>query len=225
MSTTDTATEKLPVRRSRNAARTRNQIVTAARKVFSERGYETATVRQIAVEAGVAANLITRYFGGKAGLFHAASDIDLGVIAVIDGPLESLGARIAATVLTSYETGPTAVPLQMLARSAGAPNSVELGDYFARQAARPLVAALATRWGGDEQQAADRVAAAGALILGVIMSRYVLHEGPLAHADDASLEHWLSHYLQQIFDDPDTPSLRHDGNWSSTSHSAIDQRD
>ncbi len=58
------------------------------------------------------------------------------------------------------------------------------------------------------------MAAAGALILGVIMSRYVLHEGPLAHADEARLEHWLSHNLQQLFDDPNTPSLRHSGNWS-----------
>lgn len=170
----------------------------------------------------MAPNLITRYFGGKAGLFHAASSIDLGVAAAVDGPFESLGDRIAATVLTRYETGPTADPLQMLARSAGTPNGVGLGDYFAEQAARPLVAALAERWGGNEQQAADRVAAAGALILGVIMSRYVLREGPLAHADEASLQHWLSHHLQQLFDDPNTPSLRHSGGWSSTSSSIID---
>lgn len=222
MCTVDDMRVEGPVRRTRDSARTRDQIVTAARRIFSEWGYETATVRQIATEAGVAPNLITRYFGGKAGLFHAASSIDLGVAAAVDGPFESLGDRIAATVLTRYETGPTADPLQMLARSAGTPNGVGLGDYFAEQAARPLVAALAERWGGNEQQAADRVAAAGALILGVIMSRYVLREGPLAHADEASLQHWLSHHLQQLFDDPNTPSLRHSGGWSSTSSSIID---
>lgn len=202
--------------RSRNAVRTREQIVTAAQKAFSERGYEAATVRQIAVEAGVAPNLITRYFGGKAGLFTAASNIDLGVAAAVEGPVASLGSRVAATVLARYETGPTADPLQMLARSAGTPSGAGLGDYFAEQAARPLVAALAVRWDGDEQQAADRVAAAGALILGVIMSRYVLHEGPLAQADETSLERWLGHHLQQLFDDPGTPSLHHDGGWTRT---------
>lgn len=215
MDTVSDVTAEAPVPRSRDAAKTRNEIVAAARKVFSEWGYEAATVRQIAVEAGVAANLITRYFGGKAGLFQAASNIDLGVVAAVDGPFQSLGARIAATVLTRYETGPTADPLQMLARSAGTPNGAGLGAYFAEQAARPLVAALTTRWGGDQQQAADRVAAAGALILGVIMSRYVLHEGPLGHTDEASLERWLSHHLQQLFDDPDSPSLHHSGGWSS----------
>ena len=190
--------------------------MTAARKVFSEQGYETATVRQIGLEAGVSPNLITRYFGGKAGLFQAASNIDLGVTAAIKGPVESLGARIAATVLARYETGPTADPLQMLARSAGTPNGAGLGGYFADQAARPLVAALSVRWDGDTRRAADRVAAAGALILGVIMSRYVLHEGPLAAADENNLERWLSYHLQQLFDDPDTPSLHDSGGWGST---------
>lgn len=211
-----------PPRRSRNAARTRELIVAAARKVFSEQGYEAATVRQIAVEADVAPNLITRYFGGKAGLFQAASNIDLGVVAAVEGPFESLGARIAGTVLARYETGPTADPLQMLARSAGTPNGAGLGGYFADQAARPLVEVVARHWAGDRQRAADRVAAAGAFILGVIMSRYVLHEGPLAHTDEASLERWLTHGLQQIFDDPETPSLHHSGGWTSRRPSTPD---
>lgn len=200
--------------RTRNAARTREHILDTARRVFSQVGYEGATVRQIAVEAGVAANLITRYFGGKAGLFHEASAIDLGVVAAIDGPVEMLGARIAATVLARYESGPTAGPLQLLARSAGTPLATGLGEYFAEQAARPLVAALRTRPGWDGQLAADRVAAAGALILGVIMSRYVMHAGPLAHADERSLERWLGHHLQQLFDDADGPSLGHGGHWT-----------
>lgn len=207
------ATEPAP--RSRDAVRTRGQIVAAARAVFSEVGYESATVRQIAGAAGVAPNLITRYFGGKAGLFEAASSIDLGVVAAIEGPFDSLGSRIAATVVSRYETGPTADPLQMLTRSAGTPSGAGLGEYFADQAARPLVAALTGRWGGDEQKAADRVAAAGSLILGLIMCRYVLHEGPLAHTDESSLAGWLGHSLQQLFDDPATPSLHTGGGWTS----------
>ena len=170
----------------------------------------------------MAPNLITRYFGGKAGLFQAASSIDLGVVAAVEGPFESLGARIAETVLTRYETGPTADPLQMLARSAGTPSGAGLGGYFADQAARPLVQALSARGNGDPQRAADRVAAAGAFILGVIMCRYVLHEGPLAHTDERSLEQWLAHGLQQIFDDPETPSLGHDGGWTAPGPSALD---
>lgn len=196
--------------------------MTAARTVFSEQGFDDATVRQIAVQAGVAPNLITRYFGGKAGLFQAASNIDLGVVAAVDGPFESLGARIARTVLARYETGPTAGPLQMLARSAGTSSGAGLGGYFADQAARPLVDALSAHGDGDRQTAADRTAAAGAFILGVIMSRYVLHEGPLAHADERSLEQWLTHGLQRIFGDLETPSLRHDGGWTAPSPSVHD---
>ena len=40
-------------------------------KVFARRGYDAATTREVAQEAGVNEQLIQRYFGGKAGLVLA----------------------------------------------------------------------------------------------------------------------------------------------------------
>ncbi len=42
-----------------------------AKVVFSERGYDTATTREIAQRAGCSEGLIHRYFGGKPGLLAA----------------------------------------------------------------------------------------------------------------------------------------------------------
>jgi AcrR family transcriptional regulator len=47
---------------------TREQLVTAAERVFAERGFAGVTVRMIAAEAGVNWSLVGYYFRGKEGL-------------------------------------------------------------------------------------------------------------------------------------------------------------
>ena len=49
----------------------RQALVDAATQIFADRGYESATTREIAARAGCAEGLIHRYFGGKAGLLAA----------------------------------------------------------------------------------------------------------------------------------------------------------
>jgi AcrR family transcriptional regulator len=47
----------------------RRQILSAARRLFSERGYSAASTTEIAAEAGVARGLINHYFGTKHELY------------------------------------------------------------------------------------------------------------------------------------------------------------
>lgn len=47
----------------------REQILAAARRLFSERGYSTVSTTEIAAEAGVARGLLNHYFGTKRGLY------------------------------------------------------------------------------------------------------------------------------------------------------------
>lgn len=49
----------------------RSALLTAAKKLFAERGYDGATVKEIADQAGVNVALISYCFGGKEGLFRA----------------------------------------------------------------------------------------------------------------------------------------------------------
>ena len=57
-----------PIRKSHA---TRERILEVARRWFSEQSYENVGVRELALDAGVDAALINRYFGGKKGLFTA----------------------------------------------------------------------------------------------------------------------------------------------------------
>jgi len=54
--------------KQRDKAASKQKLMEAGLHVFSERGYEGATTRAIAQQAGLNEQLLTRYFGGKAGL-------------------------------------------------------------------------------------------------------------------------------------------------------------
>ena len=58
--------------RRRDAQATRGRILAAAMDRFGRLGYEGASLREIASEAGADVALIGRYFGGKEGLFTEA---------------------------------------------------------------------------------------------------------------------------------------------------------
>jgi AcrR family transcriptional regulator len=58
--------------RPRDAAVSKQALVTAAQDLFGQKGYEATTVREIGERAGVDAALIARYFGSKADLYIAA---------------------------------------------------------------------------------------------------------------------------------------------------------
>lgn len=195
---------------TRDAAATKDRILLVAREAFARHGFDGATVRAIAAEAEVAPNLITRYFGGKGGLFRAATRIDLGVAAVLPGPFPDLGRRIAANVVGRWEGAGAEDPLLMMLRSAGTSDeaAAHLGEFFLEQASRPLAAHLSGQFGCPLGEAQDRVAGVGALIMGVVMSRYVMRAGPLAEADRAALTTWLADRLQRLLDGAAPPALR-----------------
>lgn len=50
---------------------TKEKLLAAAKKVFSQKGYSAATVKDIVDEAGVNVSLISYHFKGKEGLLHA----------------------------------------------------------------------------------------------------------------------------------------------------------
>jgi AcrR family transcriptional regulator len=58
-------------RRIVNRAARERDLIAAAIKLFSSRGYEATTTREIAAAADCAEGLISRYFNGKAGLLRA----------------------------------------------------------------------------------------------------------------------------------------------------------
>lgn len=175
-------------------------ILLTAREHFATRGFDHATVRSISTAAGVSPNLITRYFGGKSGLFTAATAADLHIVDVLPGPRSRLGRRIAAHVLGRWEDHPGDDPLLTLMRAAMADPAAadRMATFYRDQAALPLAEHLGTADGRERS---------AALILGTVVQRYVMRAGPLATASRAAAEDWLAHALQQLLTGRPFPAL------------------
>ncbi|MCM2280658.1 MAG: TetR family transcriptional regulator [Bdellovibrionaceae bacterium] len=68
--TPDKTTAKHAERPPKDAS-TKDALIAAGSRVFSEKGYEGATVKDLADEAGVNVSLVSYHFGGKEGLYRA----------------------------------------------------------------------------------------------------------------------------------------------------------
>jgi AcrR family transcriptional regulator len=90
---------------------TRRRILETALEVFATEGYEGASTRQLAVQAGVNLPAIQYYFGSKGGLFRAVIDY------IIEG-IETHMAPLAAEVRTALARpdGPREELVELLCR-------------------------------------------------------------------------------------------------------------
>lgn len=99
------STEIRPLRK-KCAERTRREILRAAAWRFARAGYTSVTLKDIAADAGVTAALIVRYFGSKHELFQAIvrDSSPVRVDEVLIGPLDTLGRRLAESVVANWLT-------------------------------------------------------------------------------------------------------------------------
>ncbi|MGJ3507959.1 TetR/AcrR family transcriptional regulator [Enemella sp. A6] len=76
-------------RRTRmSGAQRREQLITVGRRVFAERGFEGATVEEIAAAAKVSKPVVYEHFGGKEGLYAVIVDREVRTL------LESIRAAL-----------------------------------------------------------------------------------------------------------------------------------
>ena len=94
------------------AAARRDQLVEVGRTVFAQRGFEAASVEEIAERAGITKPIVYEHFGGKEGLYAVVVDreIDHIVKSIVDAissgtPRERL-ERAALAFLTYVEDRP-----------------------------------------------------------------------------------------------------------------------
>ncbi|WP_336207457.1 TetR/AcrR family transcriptional regulator [Nonomuraea sp. LPB2021202275-12-8] len=179
------------------SADTRGEILSAARKVFAEKGFDKATVRGIAREAKVDPALVHHYFDTKEGIFAAALQLpitpDVVIPTLLDGPREELGRRLVTLMLTVTATPETREPMIALFRSA-------MTNEQAVQMFREFVTnAMLFRVADELQVPRLRIEAAFAQMFGVLMARYVLKLEPMASADPEELVDLLAPTIQRYF--------------------------
>lgn len=112
--------------KKRNAPATKEAILTAARTVFTDNGFDGAGLREIATMAGVNVALINRYFGSKDGLFKAAIIEHLDLEEVFAGDMADFGQRITDYFLSHPIKKEGYDPTLALLRSTSSEQSVEV---------------------------------------------------------------------------------------------------
>jgi len=190
-----TAPEQTEPGRGARRSRSRQAILTAARELFSDLGYEQTTVRAVAHRAGVDPALVMKYFGSKDGLFDAVTELALSFGGALSGPPEQLGERLLAHVLADLDGRPD--------RSLPVLRSM-LTHPAAAEAVRCAVADPAANPVGDVLTGDDvdlRTSLVGTVVLGLLVSRYLLRIPEVEQAPAAQLADLLGPCLRPLLTD------------------------
>jgi AcrR family transcriptional regulator len=185
-----------PARR-RNAASTREAILTSARLAFARAGYDGAGVREIAAGAGVTAMLVNRYFGSKEQLFAEVIAATMATPTILTEEILNSsrpGEAIAAALVNITETGAT--PLEgflIMLRSASSERAAEIGrEQIENHYHKVMTAALS----GD--LAPQRAALVLSLVAGFQVMRQMIGLSALAEADPSALIKVLAPLFQNL---------------------------
>lgn len=172
-----------PKRRSgrrRGTSETREAILAAAARQFAARGYDRASLRAIAAEAGVDQKLIAHFFGSKQQLFVAAVGMPVNPAEVLRvvlaaGP-DALAATLAEVIGGLLDNPDYRQRLTGLVRAAASEPEMArmLREFLTREVFTPIADALET----DEPML--RANLVGSQIVGLLMARYVVEVEPLA---------------------------------------------
>jgi len=169
---------------------TRSAIVQAARAAFIEKGYQAASIRGIARDAGVDPSLVHHYFDGKAALFVAALDLPADPRDIKD----QVGAATAAGSSSPVGDGPVGIAGSVLVElflgqwEVDDPPGSRFRALAQAVSSSPAVADavrqfLADRvWSLLANEDPRRSALVSAQLVGLAWGRYILRTEPLASA-------------------------------------------
>ena len=195
--TDGTEHSKRPGRRP-GANATREAILAAARDAFAARGYEKATIRGIAREAGVDPALVHHFYGSKEDVFKAAvSD----VLAPIAEAMAGIGRgadpsrtsqRLARVLVELWEREPTKGAMVGAVRAAV--TSETAAGLLRGIVQEHAIAAVAA---STEQPDAElRANLIGVTMVGITVARQVLAVEPIASLGEDALTNVLAGVIQ-----------------------------
>jgi AcrR family transcriptional regulator len=145
----------------------RDRIVSAAVRVFSDKGFHSSTIADVCRESGLSVGAIYTYFTGKEALFRQSCDL------ITARGLDELAARLAGVTGTAARMAAAiALFIETIDEYEGAPGQVSLVQAWAEADREP---------GVREMLAARRERLVG-------VGQVLLHEGIAAGELPASLD-------------------------------------
>jgi len=179
----------------------RADILTAARVLFAELGYERASLRAIGRRAGVDPSLIFHYFESKEGLLREVltwpvDPTDVLANGMAEVPPDEVGEELVRRVLSVWEDPRVHPVLLSMFRTAV---SHELATSMLRQTLqRTVIPAISSLV--DDDTADERAALIGAQMAGILVARYVIElpaltrmsKADVATAVGPAVQHYLT---------------------------------
>jgi AcrR family transcriptional regulator len=161
---------------------TREAILSAARRRFAERGYDGATIRGIAADAGVDGALVLHFYRSKENLFAAAMNLPTTpgqlLADVLASDRDKLGETLVRAMLGLWDTpdGRTAA-LGLIRSAVSNERAAEMmREFVTSTIIGRIVAALGT------PDAEYRAALVGSQMVGLAITRHLLRLGVVASA-------------------------------------------
>lgn len=190
---------------------TREAILTAAREVFAERGFDGASIRAIATSAGVDPALIHHYFGTKDQLFVATVNIPFDPQEIMPriaaGGTDGVGERLIRTFLGVWDSSAGTAGAALFRSAMNNEWTAKLlREFLVTQVLRRATSLLDI----DPAEAPLRSSLVASQMAGMVMVRYILKLEPLASAAPdvvvaavgPTVQRYLTGDLSQLTADP-----------------------
>ncbi|PRY79567.1 AcrR family transcriptional regulator [Yoonia maritima] len=167
---------------------TREKLLTSATRAFCVQSYSNVSLRGIAKDPGVDVALVSRYFGGKMGLFQAMLDDVFAWPEMMSGddPVE-----VAIAKYTDPDTADAHMSvIRMIVVNGADP---EVGDILRERLREMLVDPMLAKMGGE--RAAPNLAMFIAVTLGAAMVRHTLRLPGMADTQPEAYAMQLRHLI------------------------------
>jgi AcrR family transcriptional regulator len=156
----------------RTSEDTKAAILAAARQRFGTIGFQGATIRAIAADAGTDPAMVMRYYGSKDRLFAAAAEFDLALPDFAAGDKTQIGCALVRHFLDRWE-GDEALVILLRSSATNEEAAQRMRQIFGTQL-RPLVATLA-----PDAEADWRSGLIATQMIGLALCRFVLRLPPV----------------------------------------------
>jgi AcrR family transcriptional regulator len=180
--------DQAPQPKRRNAAKTRERILSAAFEAFAAHGYGNTGIREIAERAEVASSLILRYFGSKANLLHDALIFGIFKESIFTRDKRKFGEHMARMMVDSGQSSLTCL---MVLAMADAESRDVARKVMKRQVLEPLA-----EWLGPPNAEARAITLYG-IMSGFAIQLRMVDKGQLP----STTVKWLAKAMQDVVDE------------------------
>ncbi len=175
---------------------TKAAILSAARERFGAVGFQAATIRAIAADAGIDPAMVMRYYGSKDKLFAAAAEFDLRFPDFTTMDRARVGRSLVRHFLERWE-GDEALVILLRSSTTNSEAAQRMGEIFGTQI-QPLVASFV-----PVEESGVRAGLIATQILGMALCRFVLRLPPVVGMTRDEIVEWLGPTIQRYLGLPD----------------------